>query len=65
MDKKVEINIKDCSERFVAVLDEEILNNLNDLNFIMFKDISYEYPDSEYIILNTKAIAWIVVYEND
>lgn len=65
MDKKVEINIKDCSERFVAVLDEEILNNLNDLNFIMFKDISYEYPDSEYIILNTKAIAWMVVYEND
>ncbi|WP_346703895.1 hypothetical protein [Ligilactobacillus agilis] len=65
MDKKVEINIKDCSERFVAVLDEEILNNLNDLNFIMFKDISYEYPESEYIILNTKAIAWMVVYEND
>lgn len=65
MDKKVEIQIKDCSERFVAVLDEEILNNLNNLNFIMFKNISYEYPDSEYIILNTKAIAWMVVYEND
>ena len=65
MDKKVEIQIKDCSDHFVAVLDEEILNNLNDLNFIMFKDISYEYPESEYIILNTKAIAWMVVYEND
>lgn len=65
MDKKVEIQIKDCSECFVAFLDEEILNNLNNLNFIVFKDISVMHPASEYIVLNTKAIAWIEVYGND
>ena len=31
MDKKVEINIKDCSDRFVAFLGGETLNNLNNL----------------------------------
>lgn len=65
MDKKVEIRIKDCSDRFVAFLGEETLNNLNNLNFIVFKDISGTHPASEYIVLNTKAIAWIEVRGND
>lgn len=65
MDKKVEIQIKDCSEWFVAFLDEETLNDLNNLNFIVFKDISGAHPASEYIVLNTKVIAWIEVRGND